>query len=100
MPYLYLVRHGQPDFAGNYDSITALGVRQSCWLGEHFVARGLQFDRVVAGTLQRQVATCERVLQQYAGAPAFVQDARFNEYDHLSLLQQFEGERLQQARAT
>jgi len=22
MPYLYLVRHGQPDFAGNYDSIT------------------------------------------------------------------------------
>ena len=46
MPYLYLVRHGQPDFAGNYDSLTDLGVQQSTWLGEHFAARGLQFARV------------------------------------------------------
>ncbi|MBK7904844.1 MAG: histidine phosphatase family protein [Proteobacteria bacterium] len=62
MPYLYLVRHGQPDFAGNYDSITDLGARQSTWLGEHFAARGLRFARVLAGTLQRQVSTCELVM--------------------------------------
>ena len=24
MPYLYLVRHAQPDFAGHYDSVTEL----------------------------------------------------------------------------
>jgi broad specificity phosphatase PhoE len=100
MPYLYLVRHGQPDFAGNYDSITDLGARQSTWLGEHFAARGLQFARVLAGTLQRQVSTCERVLQALDGPRSFAQDARFNEYDHLSLLRFFEGDRLQAIRAS
>ena len=93
MPYLYLVRHGQPDFAGNYDSITALGARQSTWLGEHFAGRGLRFARVLAGTLQRQVSTCERVLSALDGSSDFTQDARFNEYDHLALLQFFEGRR-------
>ena len=55
MPYLYLVRHAQPDFTGNYDSVTALGVQQAAWLGQHFAARGLRFARVVSGSLQRQV---------------------------------------------
>jgi len=100
MPYLYLVRHGQPDFAGNYDSITDLGARQSTWLGQHFAARGLTFARVVSGTLQRQVSTCELVMNAVDGPRDFVQDARFNEYDHLSLLQFFEGDRLQAIRAS
>jgi len=100
MPYLYLVRHGQPDFAGNYDSITALGARQSTWLGEHFAARGLRFARVLAGTLQRQVSTCELVMNALDGPRGFAQDARFNEYDHLSLLRFFEGDRLQEIRAS
>jgi broad specificity phosphatase PhoE len=100
MPYLYLVRHGQPDFAGNYDSITDLGARQSTWLGEHFAVRGLRFARVLAGTLQRQVSTCERVIDALDGRREFVQDARFNEYDHLSLLRFFEGDRLQAIRAS
>ena len=91
MPYLYLVRHGQPDFAGNYDSITDLGAHQSTWLGEHFAARGLRFARVLAGTLQRQVSTCELVVDALDGPRDFAQDARFNEYDHLSLLRFFEG---------
>ena len=59
MPYLYVVRHGQPDFAGNYDSLTPLGEQQSTWLGEHLAARNLRFARVVCGTLQRQVSTCD-----------------------------------------
>jgi len=100
MPYLYLVRHGQPDFAGNYDSITDLGARQSTWLGQHFAARGLAFARVVSGTLQRQVSTCELVMNATDGPREFAQDARFNEYDHLSLLQFFEGDRLQAIRAS
>ena len=99
MPYLYLVRHGQPDFAGNYDSITDLGARQSTWLGEHFAARGLRFARVIAGTLQRQVSTCELVMNAFDGPRDFTQDARFNEYDHLSLLGFFEGDRLPAIRA-
>jgi broad specificity phosphatase PhoE len=100
MPYLYLVRHGQPDFAGNYDSITELGARQSTWLGEHFAARDLRFARVLAGTLQRQVSTCELVMNALDGPRGFTQDERFNEYDHLSLLNFFEGDRLQAIRAS
>ena len=100
MPYLYLVRHGQPDFAGNYDSITALGARQSTWLGEHFAARGVRFARIVSGTLVRQVATCQLIVRELGQPAESAQDARFNEYDHLSLLQAFEGERLQAIRAS
>ena len=100
MPYLHLVRHGQPDFAGNYDSITALGARQSTWLGEHFDARGLQFARIVSGTLVRQVATCQLIVRELVQPAAIAQDARLNEYDHLSLLQEFAGERLQAIRAS
>jgi broad specificity phosphatase PhoE len=99
MPYLYLVRHGQPDFAGNYDSLTELGTRQSSWLGEHLAARGIHFARAVSGTLVRQVDTCEALLQHIPDPPAPVRDARFNEYDHASLLSFFEGDRLQSLRA-
>jgi broad specificity phosphatase PhoE len=99
MPYLYLVRHGQPDFAGNYDSVTALGAQQSTWLGEHFAARGLQFARVVSGTLQRQVQTCDLMLEAMGSSAEAVRDARFNEYDHASLLAAFAGDRLQALRA-
>ncbi len=100
MPYLHLVRHGQPDFAGNYDSITALGQRQSTWLGEHYAARGVRFARIVSGTLVRQVATCQLIVRELREPAASAQDARFNEYDHQSLLQEFAGERLQAIRAS
>ena len=99
MPYLYLVRHGQPDFTGNYDSLTALGTQQSSWLGEHFAGRGLQFSRIVAGTLKRQGDTCDAMLRHLPGSPAPMRDPRFNEYDHASLLCFFEGDRLQSLRA-
>jgi broad specificity phosphatase PhoE len=100
MPYLYVVRHGQPDFAGNYDSITTLGFQQSDWLGEHFAARGLRFARVVSGTLHRQVETCDAILNRLPDAPEPRRDARLNEYDHASLLAFFEGDDQKRLRAT
>lgn len=100
MPYLYLVRHAQPDFAGNYDSITALGAQQSTWLGEHFAAQGLRFARVVSGTLVRQIATRDLIAAALERPRDDGQDAGFNEYDHLSLLQEYEGERLQAIRSS
>jgi broad specificity phosphatase PhoE len=99
MPYLYLVRHGQPDFAGNYDSITDLGERQSGWLGQHFAENGLAFDRLVSGTLHRQVATLQHIAASLPAPVEAVQDARLNEFDHLGLLQWFEGDRLPALRA-
>jgi broad specificity phosphatase PhoE len=100
MPYLYLVRHGQPDFAGNYDSITTLGAQQSTWLGEHFAARGLRFARIVSGTLVRQVDTRDLIARALGQTIDDLRDPGLNEYDHLSLLQEFEGERLQAIRAS
>ena len=100
MPYLYLVRHAQPDFAGHYDSVTALGLRQSAWLGQHFAARGLRFARVASGSLQRQVHTLETMLAQLPDAPAPLQDPRFNEYDAASVLSAFAGGDEQALRAS
>ncbi len=92
MPYLYVVRHGQPDFTGNYDSLTPLGFQQSEWLGEHFQSRGLRFARIVCGTLVRQVETCDALLTRLVDAPEPRQDPRLNEYDQGSLLAFFEHE--------
>jgi broad specificity phosphatase PhoE len=89
MPYLYLVRHAQPDFAGHYDSVTRLGLRQSEWLGEHFAARRLRFARVLSGSLERQRTTLESMLRCLPEAPTAVTDPRFNEYDAASVLGAF-----------
>jgi broad specificity phosphatase PhoE len=86
MPYLYLVRHAQPDFTGNYDSVTELGLRQSEWLGEHLAACRLQFARVLSGSLQRQRHTLAAMLRCLPDAPAAITDVRFNEYDAASVL--------------
>ena len=89
MPYLYLVRHAQPDFTGHYDSVTPLGLQQSAWLGEHLAVRGLRFARVISGSLERQVHTLETALRQLPGAPQRLVDPRFNEYDAASVLSVF-----------
>jgi broad specificity phosphatase PhoE len=89
MPHLYLVRHAQPDFAGHYDSVTELGLRQSAWLGQHFAARGLEFARTLSGSLARQTATLETLLLHLPDAPAPRIDPGFNEYDAASVLGAF-----------
>lgn len=89
MAYLYLIRHGQPDFIGNYDSLTPLGVQQSQWLGEHFAARGMRPTRVVCGDLRRQIDTCQNLLAALPDAPAPRIDPRLNEYDARGLLRAF-----------
>lgn len=90
MPYLYLVRHAQPDFTGHYDSVTELGLQQSAWLGEHLAGCGLRFSRVISGSLQRQRHTLEAIQQRLPGSPPAITDARFNEYDAASVLGAFE----------
>ena len=89
MPYLYLVRHAQPDFTGHYDSVTRLGHEQSAWLGEHFTARGLRFARVISGTLERQRGTLDTLLKRLPGSHDRRTDARFNEYDPTTVLANF-----------
>jgi broad specificity phosphatase PhoE len=86
MPRVLLLRHAQPDFEGNYDSITSLGEQQSAWIGEHFAAQGLRFARMVSGSLVRQVRTLQ-ILRAHLQDPVPAQvDARFNEYDPSAVL--------------
>jgi len=81
MPIIHLVRHAQPDFHGNYDSLTGLGYTQARWLGEHYAALGIEFDRLYAGGLVRQIETARELRNCLAATPETVIDARFNEYD-------------------
>jgi broad specificity phosphatase PhoE len=86
MPRLLLLRHAQPDFEGNYDSITALGEQQSLWVGEHFALQGLRFARMVSGSLVRQRRTLEIIRGRLEDPQATLVDPGFNEYDSSAVL--------------
>lgn len=93
MAELYLVRHGQASYgSGDYDRLSALGWRQSRWLGEYFSERGVRFDRVVRGTLRRHAETLAGIGEGLGVAPAFDMDAGLDEYDSLALLKAHYGE--------
>lgn len=82
MGTLYLVRHGQASFgADDYDQLSALGHRQSVRLGEHFAARGLRFDGLIAGTLRRHKQTLAGILEGMAHAGEHLAWDGLNEYD-------------------
>lgn len=89
MPYVFLVRHAQPDFAGDYDSITDLGRRQSEWLGEHFRQRGLHFERTFCGSLRRQADTLAGIAAALGSTVVQQVDPRLNEYDAAALIGEF-----------
>lgn len=64
MAEFYLVRHGQASFgAANYDKLSELGWRQARWLGEHWRAAGLEFDRVLCGDLVRHRETAQGICE-------------------------------------
>jgi broad specificity phosphatase PhoE len=100
MPILHLVRHAQPDFHGDYDSITALGRDQAAWLGAHYSELGVRFDRSISGRLKRQRQTLEVMLAEMSPSPAPQLDARFDEYDADRVLSLFAGHQAAAVRAS
>jgi len=69
MGHLYLVRHGQASFgAENYDQLSPLGQQQSVRLGQYWRDKGLTFDTVLTGTLQRQRQTYAAICEGLHGA--------------------------------
>ena len=71
MAELFLVRHGQASLgADNYDRLSDTGEQQSRWLGEHFARNGLQFDRIVTGTLHRHAQTLDAIRRAMPELPA------------------------------
>ncbi|TFH71606.1 histidine phosphatase family protein [Gammaproteobacteria bacterium LSUCC0112] len=87
MSQLFLVRHGQASFgAANYDQLSPLGYQQAAWLGEHFAELGIQFSRVVTGTLARQQQTAAQILETSGQHVAIETDPGFNEFDFHTLV--------------
>jgi len=82
---IYLVRHGQAGTRDAYDTLSALGRRQSKLLGEYFVTQEIQFSSVYAGTMQRQQLTAAEVIAAYANSdlplPEVNVDKQWNEFD-------------------
>ena len=85
MSQLFLVRHGQAGPRHAYDTLSELGERQSRLLGEHLVASGVRFDRVVTGLLIRQRRTAQGVREAFEGAglpfPEIEENSLWNEFD-------------------
>ncbi|MDX1982553.1 MAG: histidine phosphatase family protein [Bryobacteraceae bacterium] len=77
MSTLTLVRHGQARaFEQDSDRLSELGEQQARLLGEWWAARGVRFDEVYCGTLERQRRTAE-----LAGHAAPIVNPAWNEYD-------------------
>ena len=83
MGILYLVRHGQASFgSADYDRLSPLGQRQCEALGAWFARRGIVFDAVLTGTLQRHRESLAALQAGYVRALAPAQaHAGLDEFD-------------------
>ena len=87
MAVAYLVRHAQASFgAADYDVLSDGGRRQAEVLGRELARRGVRPDRVVTGSMLRQRDTASLALSAAGWAIAPEADERWNEYDHVALL--------------
>lgn len=84
MAELIFVRHGQANSLAtdeaSYDKLSDLGRTQAKWLGEHLAETNPHFDRVLTGTLSRQVETARAM-----GYDTLTQDPRLNELSYFNL---------------
>ena len=90
MGQLHLVRHGQASFgAENYDQLSKLGYQQSRWLGEYYRERGVRFDRLLTGSMERHRQTAQSLLEGLGqDAEPEIHDG-FNEFDFQALLDSY-----------
>jgi broad specificity phosphatase PhoE len=91
MSVIYLIRHGQASFGtDNYDQLSALGREQSAILGSYFAGLGEPIDRIYTGSLARQRATAQLIVDALgrAAPPLQIQPA-FDEYHSEAILEAF-----------
>jgi broad specificity phosphatase PhoE len=91
MSMIYMIRHGQASFGkADYDQLSPLGKRQARILAQHLVDTGFQPDAIYSGTMARQTATAEEVLDLYGAAhqnvPKLEMMSGFNEYDTAAIV--------------
>jgi broad specificity phosphatase PhoE len=80
-----LIRHGQAGSRQVYDDLSEIGHEQSRALGEWLAARGVRFDAIVTGGLNRQRMTAREIVTAMDAkgvrSPAPVVDDRWSEFD-------------------
>jgi len=91
MSYIVLVRHGQArTFEAHSDRLSATGEEQARALGEYWARRGIAFDEIYSGVLERQRRSAEIAGAAYAARggrwPALQVDAGLDEYDARGML--------------
>ena len=91
MSMIFLIRHGQASFGKeDYDRLSPLGKKQARILAQHLLNTGFQPDAVYSGTMARQTATAEELLDLYRGAnrkaPELQMLSGFNEYDTAAIV--------------
>lgn len=91
MSAVYLVRHGQASFgSANYDLLSELGCEQARVLGTALRDRVPAPDVLVSGALQRHRQTAEHCLAAMGLPPQCTEDAGFNEYDHIEIVNRYQ----------
>lgn len=87
MTEIYFVRHGQASWgARNYDQLSPLGWQQSRWLGEHFAALGVSFDRAIVGGLTRHQETLAGICEGLPSRPPTTIDTGLDEFGFRPLM--------------
>ena len=85
MTELIMLRHGQANAGAtdeaSYDRLSDLGRQQAAWAGSYLATLG-SFQRVVTGTMARQIATGNGLALPGASHDC---DARLNEMDYFGL---------------
>ena len=85
MSEIIIVRHGQAQTGAkdeaSYDKLSDLGHVQAAWLGSYW-AEFRPFDRVLSGTMRRQIETGQSLGLKGA---SYAQDNRLNEMDYFGL---------------
>lgn len=83
MAAIYLIRHGQASFGSdNYDQLSERGFQQATALGNSLRERGITFDAVFAGTMQRHAQTAQNCLTALGSELQPHALAGLNEYNH------------------
>lgn len=85
MATILLVRHGQASFgAADYDVLSEVGHRQAELVAERLATLS-DVERIVTGAMVRQRDTATPLVARLGIDPE--EDARFDEYDHVELVQ-------------
>ncbi len=94
MGQLYFIRHGQASFnKADYDQLSDKGRQQASLLGTFFENRQIQFGKVYAGTLRRQIDTAQICLEAAASPHNILKLEGLNEHHGPSIVSAYYPER-------